>query len=74
MEVVGLVAAIPELIKVANSTIRLVRDLSNTRKALTNITNGLESQLQGLTQVLDRLGPGRKATPVSVDQLKKISP
>lgn len=74
MEVVGLIAAIPELVKLANTTITLLRDVSNSRKALAKITNGLEIQLQALTEALDRVTPKRDCKLISPDPRLKLAP
>lgn len=67
MEVIGIVAAILDLINPTKSTIGLVRDASNSRKALSKVTDGLEPPLQVLADVLHRIEAQRDAKLASWD-------
>ncbi|KAJ8128696.1 hypothetical protein O1611_g4939 [Lasiodiplodia mahajangana] len=55
MEVVGLVAAVPGLIELTTAALRLLRGVSQSRKTLSEATNGLELQLQALSEALNLL-------------------
>ncbi|KAI1774621.1 hypothetical protein F4818DRAFT_418445, partial [Hypoxylon cercidicola] len=73
MEVVGVVAAIPELVKLTKNTAILIRDISNTRKALSKITDGLDLQLQALTEALDLINARSDPKLLSSNHRQKLS-
>lgn len=55
MEVVGLVAAVPGLIDLVKITVGLLRDVAQSRKALSKATKGLDTQIKALSEVLQAL-------------------
>ncbi|KAI0105673.1 hypothetical protein GGR51DRAFT_181408 [Nemania sp. FL0031] len=81
MEVVGLVAAVPGLIELTTGTLRLLRDVSQSRKTLSEATRSLELQLQALSEVLSLLvsrghsglllSTQRQKLPPLIDQLRE---
>ena len=74
MEVIGLIATVPELVKLIKTTTRLVREITNSRKALAKTTKGLDAQLDALAEALTRIEVKRDSKLVSSDQLKRLAP
>ncbi|KAI1323898.1 hypothetical protein F5Y16DRAFT_402997 [Xylariaceae sp. FL0255] len=74
MEVVGTIAAIPELIKLSKTTIRLVRDVCCSRKTLAEATTGLDVQIEALTEVLELIVTRKDSTVLSTGQRTKLMP
>ncbi|KAI0424265.1 hypothetical protein F5Y09DRAFT_324889 [Xylaria sp. FL1042] len=74
MEVVGLIAAVPGLIELAKTTLGLLRDLSQSRKTLSEMANGLEPQLLALTEVLELIMSKRRSSSLLSNQRQKLTP
>ncbi|KAJ2991007.1 hypothetical protein NUW58_g2684 [Xylaria curta] len=74
MEVVGLVAAVPGLVKLTKTTLSLLHDVSQSRKALSKVTNSLESQLQALSEVLELFTSRHHPDLLLSSQRQKLSP
>ncbi|KAI0869188.1 hypothetical protein GGS24DRAFT_479628 [Hypoxylon argillaceum] len=74
MEVVGLVASIPGLIELTTTTLILLRDVSQSRKALSEVTKSLDLQLQALSEVLNLFLSRGHSTFLLSSQRQKLSP
>ncbi|KAI0817308.1 hypothetical protein GGR55DRAFT_673145 [Xylaria sp. FL0064] len=74
MEVVGLIAAVPGLVELTKTTLGLLRDLSQSRKTLSEVTNGLEPQLLALTEVLKLIVSKRHSSCLLSNQRQKLRP
>ncbi|KAI9660601.1 MAG: hypothetical protein M1821_009953 [Bathelium mastoideum] len=74
MEVVGVIAAVPELITIIKVTTKLVRDVSNSRKALAKITKGLDAQLESLAEALNQIEAKGKSKLASSERVRKLAP
>ncbi|KAI1352905.1 hypothetical protein F5Y01DRAFT_323655 [Xylaria sp. FL0043] len=74
MEVVGLIAAVPGLIELTKTTLSLLRDLSHSRKTLSEVTNGLEPELLALTEVLELIVSKRHSSCLLSNQRQKLRP
>lgn len=77
-EVIGLIGAVPGLIQLGKGSLRLYRDVCNGKGTIAKATRGLDSQLELLISVLERIDarlmlsstPGSATTP----QLKALAP
>ncbi|KAI1121750.1 hypothetical protein F5Y10DRAFT_288079 [Nemania abortiva] len=74
IEVLGLVAAVPRLVELTTGTLVLLRDVSQNRKALSKVTNGLELQLQALSEILNLLSSESHSSLLLSSKRQKLSP